>query len=234
MHGLLSRLAGALVLAGVAVVLPAAPVLAVAPLEYSSDGVTWSATPPASLFPAMTIVPGDSRRVTLYLRSTRAVDAVLTLALRDATASDPVFENGLALEGNDDSGAGLPPTPFARIADCTPAVPPRTVSPGEVVPVTFDLAMSPALRDAQAQNAWLRFELVIGLADPDAPVDAAGCPIGSVVPGLPPATGGWDAGGVAATGSDVAPRTAVVGAVVLAAGGILTLLARRRRTADGR
>jgi hypothetical protein len=231
MHRVLSRLAGVLALAGVAVLTPAAPASAAAPLEYSVDGVTWSATPPASLFPSMTVVPGDSETVTLYLRSTRGVDSVLTLVLRDATASDPIFESGLALEGNDDTGAGLPLTAFARIADCTAAIPPRTVAPGEVVPVTFDLAMSSALRAEQAQNAWLRFELVIGLADPGAPRDAVGCPIGSVIPGVPPGagSGGGAAGSVAVTGSDVAPRTAVVAVAVLAAGGILLLVARRRR-----
>lgn len=234
MHRRLSRLAGALVLAGVAVLLPAAPVfgvapVATAPVEYSADGVAWSPTPPASLFPAMTIVPGDTWSVTLYLRSTRGIESVLTLALRDATASDPTFESGLALEGNDDSGAGMPSTSFARIADCTEAVPPRVVATGEVVPVTFDLAMSPALQAAQAQNSWLRFELVVGLADPGAPMDAAGCPIGSVIPGVPPVAGGGGAGAVATTGSEVARRTAVVAVAVLAAGGLLTLVARRRR-----
>ena len=98
----LSRWATGIAVAAAVVVGTALPAAA-APgdIEYSTDGgTTWSATPPASVFPASyRMVPGDTLARQLLIRSDRVEDTYFFATISKKGTADPVLSQLKAVQG---------------------------------------------------------------------------------------------------------------------------------------
>lgn len=225
--GAIAALAGlALAAAGVAVTAAPASADDANPLEYSSDGVSWSTTPLASVFPAgFAFVPGDSLSSTIYLRNNRAVTSSIVVVISDLDVSDTELGQALTLSATDFASGGWASTPIADLRNCTAIMPRRDLAPGEVVSVRIEASLDPSLTGGQAQSTHARFNVLAGLADPSAPAAAAGCPtIAGVIPSLP------NAGGtIASTGAQAPAGALMVAGMALGCGWLMILAARRRR-----
>jgi hypothetical protein len=196
-------------------------------VEFSSDGgASWSGTAPASLFDeSFRVVPGDRLESAVLVRSTRDMPTVAMVAITNAAASDPVFDSALTVRGRDGLGRGLAAARLSALGSCDPVVPTRVLTRGQALPVTLVVDVSPTLSQSEAENAVAAFDLEIALTDPGAPTTPNGCPIDPVViAGFAPASGT-----IAYTGTELVYPTLAVAAGVLALGGLLVALGRRRR-----
>ena len=196
-------------------------------VEFSSDGgASWSGTAPASLFDeGFRVVPGDRLESAVLVRSTRDVPTVAMVAITNAAASDPVFDAALTVRGKDGLGRGLAVARLSALGRCDAVVPTRVLTRNQALPVTLVVEVSPTLAQSEAEDAVAAFDIEIALTDPGAPTTPNGCPIDPVViAGFAPA-----AGTIAYTGTDLVYPTLGIAAGVLALGGLLVVLARRRR-----
>lgn len=213
-------------------------------IQFSADGASWSATPPAPLFPdGILLVPGDSTSMTVWVRNANPAAGVLVAAIGEVYASDEMAARGFRLAAHDNDGAGLSRTAFERLARCMHLVPARVVQPNEQVEITVVVDLSAALTGQQAQHERVSFELWFGLTDAAATQPpTSGCPADPIiVPGLPepppstttpappttiapPSRPGGD---LARTGASVFGVVAV-GAALGGAGSLLTTIAARR------
>ena len=226
-------------LAGAAALVVAAstPVLAVTAshaaspdVEFSSDGgASWSASPPVSLFDQnFRAVPGDRLEAAVLVRSNRPVPTVAMVAISKASTSDPLFDSALTVRGSDARGSGLVPSRLSALGVCDQLVPTRVLTRGQALPVTLVVEVSPTLTRNQAATAVAAFDIEIALTDPGAPTTPNGCPIDPVVI----AGFGAGAGGkIAYTGTELVSPTFGVAAGLLALGGVLAAVGRRRRRA---
>lgn len=233
----LARWAAGIVVAAAVVVGTALPAAA-APgdIEYSTDGgTTWSATPPASIFPASyRMVPGDTLARQLLIRSDRVEDTYFFATINKKGTTDPVLSQGLTLAATDAAGKGLAPTPFGDIQPCTTVVPPRVLRTGEIYTINLTTHLSDTLTGTQGQDAVQDFDLMLGMGDPVGALTVNGCPVDpTLIPGfrpIPAASG--EGGGLARTGSDGVSGYLVGGGVLLGFGGLFLVAARRRRKAQ--
>jgi hypothetical protein len=201
-------------------------------VEYSTDGTAWSATPPASLFPAdWAPAPGDSRATTLYLRATRPGDTILAVFVGNASATDPAILAGASLR----SSAGE-----VTLSDtgCADVVPQTVLAQGDVAEVPLTLALSPDL--TAGAGGGLGFDLLVDLSETGPATLAGGCPvspqvIAAIAARTPPSVAGSSAspapgGGqpLAGTGADT-PIGLFAAAAVMLVGGILVHAVSRTR-----
>lgn len=238
------------VLAAGAIALPAhSAAAAPLPLEFSTDGSSWSTTPPASVFPAeLRIVPGDTVSSTIYLRSTRTEPTELSVLLTGVNATDPELASNLTLASTPAPGAGLTATRLDRIAACTPVLVATTVQAYQTVALTITLRMSATVTGTTAQNERAYFNLVAGMSDFGGGAPVAGCGNGPVIPSLP-STGGSVGGGSAGgskgtaarprnplglpfTGAELLMPSLGVAAAAFTTGLVFVAIARRRRRTE--
>lgn len=232
----LSRWAAGIAVAAAVIVGTALPAAA-APgdIEYSTDGgTTWSATPPASVFPAnYRMIPGDTLARQLLIRSDRVEDTYIFATISKKGTADPALSQGLTLTATDAAGNGLPTTPFGEIKPCTTVVPPRVLHTGEIYTINLTAHLSGALTGTQGQSAVQDFDLMLGMGDPVGAITVNGCPVDpTTIPGFRPvpATPGGDGDGLAGTGSDGVNGSLIAGGALLGLGGLFLVAARRRRT----
>ncbi len=225
-RGLAALAAVALGLGGIA--LGAAPASAddANPLLYSSDGISWSTSPLASIFPAgLTLVPGDVVTSTIHLRNNRAVTSSVLVVISDIQVDDADLGRVFTIAATDFATGGWSTTPIVDLAECAVIVPRRELAPGETVSLRIEAAIEPALTGGQGQSSQVRFNLRAGLGDPSAPVTPQGCPtVAGVIPLLP------NAGGtIASTGAESPEGALIVAGMALGGGWLMILAARRRR-----
>jgi len=209
-------LAGAL-----AVAVPGPAMAAESAVEYSLDGVTWSATPPASVFPvSWQPVPGSEATATLHLRAVRPGHTVVGVYSGSAASSDPVLLAGTTVT----DAAGRTSRLDVLATDCSLVAPQAVLAQGQSLTVPLTVAISPTL--TQAQNATLRLSLLIDLSDTGVPTLASGCPVDARILAAFPGSG--TSAMLGRTGTEPAGGPVVAGAALLV-GGVAALVLGRRR-----
>jgi len=215
--------------AGVAWSLPATAAHAAAPaVEYSLDGVHWSAQPPASVFDASWVpVPGSSRTASLYLRSARPGDTIVGVYAGGAAASDPALLSATTVQA-----AGGESLPLSELGDCRALASQAVLGAGDTLRVPLAVAVDPEL--TAGQEAALELSLLIDLSDTGVPTLAGGCPVDpAIIAAFPGASAPSTAPArpLADTGAD-APIGWLAAAGALLIGGAGALIAARRRAPD--
>lgn len=212
-----------------AVLLPATAATAAdpLPLEFSLDGVSWSVEPPSSLLAPTVLVPGGGVSATLYLRSIRPEQSVLSVSVANVFFSGPAIGDALTLTRTDSSGGRIV-VPLSAAVDCTEVLPTQLISEGQVVPVPLNLVLDPGLAGIDAQGQTAGFDIAVGLSDLDAPTLPNGCPIDpEVIPAFPDEESA--AGGeIPTTGTEPAPIL-LIALVMFVLGGLISLTTRRSR-----
>ena len=159
-------------------------------IELSVDGLTWSTTPPDSLFPVdLRIVPGDDLSSKLYVRSSRDAPSALTIVVSNVVVDNSYYGDDLLLSGRDNRAMGLSGQRLSSIDSCVEVVPSRVVARGEVVPVTLSVQL-PIGSENQTQHSIARFWIQVGLSDDiSGGRDPFGCPKDPIIiPALPSPT----------------------------------------------
>jgi len=212
---IIRMLAGLVVAAATSIssVVVAAPASAATlPLEYSLDGVVWSATAPAILPDGWRPVPGSTLTSALHVRSSRGTDARVALYLGETSSPSRALLTATTLSGR------LATFELSAFDGCRP-LDSAVLRPGESAVFTLTVDVSSALTEAQSTP------LTIGL---DASMsDVQVTPVGVGCPGAAQQAGGDD---LPATGGSVAQPLAVAGA---AAALIIVGGAARRRARRG-
>ena len=197
------------------------------PLEFSTDGTTWTSAPPASLFDnGVVLVPGGSVSSTLHMRSTAPTPGVLVAALTNVMISDEsagkyfgVRATSDAGTGVDGAGVGLGRTAVTDLEEFTPIGPRLTLAPGQSAQftLTVDLDLRPG--GTGAQNSAIALDLALSFTDAAAVPGGGGLPGGQdgeglnapqLIPALPAPGGqhpsaGTDGAGGAASGAAADP-----------------------------
>ncbi|MGP6204991.1 hypothetical protein [Microbacterium sp.] len=196
-----------------------------APVEYSTDGVTWSATPPASVFPTSWMpVPGASTTATLYIRAARPGNTVVAVYAGNAASTDPVLLASTAVAGPDGEDVSLSSIPTCR------ALAPQTVlAEGAVVGIPLTVSLAPDL--TTAQDTALRMDILVDLSDTGVPTLVGGCPVNPDI--LAAFPGGTSQSALGGTGGEVPVVTVAAAAGVVACGLVACAIAlsmRRRES----
>jgi hypothetical protein len=146
-------------------------------LQYSANGTSWSATAPSALFQSnLRLSPGDSKSVTVYLRSTRTDPTTMSAAIFQLATSDPGFRAAVTIGTSGASGTGWSKQASA-LSTCQPIFTKLHVAANQVVPVTVTLTLSHSVSGVREQGSWIRFALLLGLSDVGAPTGHGGCPV---------------------------------------------------------
>ncbi|KQR95778.1 MAG: hypothetical protein J0I33_07290 [Microbacterium ginsengisoli] len=182
-------------------------------LSFSADGSTWTSGPldivPASWRP----VPGSAFDATFSVRNDRSTAASVALFATDVSSSsrDLLLATSIA-------GGGDAPQQLGEVTGCL-ALASARLAPGEVIPVTLSLAVSPGL--STAQNTAVSFEVVSTASDAMTAPPASTCPVASApAPSVSalPRTGWFD--------GDTLRTVLLAGLGALGAGAVLSV--RRR------
>jgi len=229
-----SRRGGAVALglalaAGVAWSVPATAAHAAAPaVEYSLDGLHWSAQPPTSVFDGSWVpVPGSSRTASVYLRSVRSGDTIVGVYAGKAAASDAGLLVATTVQGADGE-----PLPLSTLGDCRALASQSVLGEGDTLQVPLTVAVDPEL--TTGQEAGLELSLLIDLSDTGVPTLAGGCPVDpAIIAAFPGAAAPSAASArpLADTGTDT-PVGWLAAAGALLIGGAGALIAARRRAPD--
>ncbi|MGK9147664.1 hypothetical protein KXS11_08580 [Plantibacter flavus] len=221
-----------------------------APLLYSADGVNWSPTPPASLFPGWRPVPGDSRTATLHVQSTRPGDTIVAVYAGRASGSDPeLLQHTRVSSGSTDLSLDTLVDGPVSTGTCALLGTQSVLRPGEQlsVPVTFSISADLGA----AQGASVGLGLLVALSETGPIALSNGCPVDAEIiaafPTAPPTTlptapstaepaapnahsGAGGSGALPRTGLDAGSGIGVA-ALALLLGGVAVVgnAARRRR-----
>jgi hypothetical protein len=225
MRAIGSLVLGGIVAAALALGIAAPASAATSPLQYSMDDVTWSSTAPSGLFPSsLRLSPGDSRSITVYVRSTRTDPTTMSAALTRLVSSSAQFSAAVTIGATGGSGPGWH-SPASTMPTCAPIFSKFLVGAGQIVPVTITVTLSSALNGRQEQGGHLGFDLLLGLADVGAPLAPGGCPSsGTSIPAFNP-TGPT----MAFTGTETLNPGLTIAAFAGGLGVLLLVAARRRR-----
>jgi hypothetical protein len=195
------------------------------PLEYSTDGTTWSPIPPASLFPqGYLISPGDTESATIYLRSTRAAATTLSAAVTNLSSTDSRFSRATTFSALGPGGTSWSRN-AASFGRCSPIFTAVPMVSGHALALTMAITLSTGLDAQQEQGSRLGFTLLLGLADAGAPHSPGGCPATAAsVPAFP-----QDGKVVAFTGSGTLYPGLVIAGFIVGLGALLLVIAAARR-----
>ena len=204
------------------VALPAAA--ADSEVEYSTDGVVWSASPPPAVFPASwQPVPGSTTTATLYVRAARPGTTVVGVYAGAPASSDPQLLAATTL-----AGATGPATALDGLGACTAVADQAVLAEGEVLAVPITIAFSPALTDGR--GASLALDLLVDLSDTGVPVLPGGCPVDpEIIAAFPAAS----AERLTTTGQTL-PWELLLAAAAVLIGGLAGVLAARSGSSRGR
>ena len=147
-----------------------------APLEFSTDGVTWTSTLEGALFDSdLVLVPGGSASTTLHLRSNAPGPGVLDVAITNVEVSSEqaarAFELSTVLDPESAvtrTHVGLPLTPLAEFGERTRVGPPLEIAPGESAMFTLTIHLAADLGGTEAQNSTVGLDLSILFEDANA------------------------------------------------------------------
>jgi len=218
-------------------------------LEFSMDGTSWSAEPPASLYDTgIRWVPGDSRSATVHVRNTHGTPVQLVAVLDGFAWTSPDAAAAFLVSGSDGRPGSLAPTTVHAVARCTQVVAPRMLSADEEYAFTVTVGLDPAITGMTAQDEGIGFRVLLALAEAGGPAPTPACSTPrtpgqkvvvipsepetpTVTPSAPllPRTSS-DRLGVTGVGAELIPTAAVA----LTAGlvGLLFIALARRRSRD--
>ena len=212
-------------------------------LEYSTDGIVWSALPPPALFDAPPVlVPGDALSTTVWLRNATVDPGRFSVVIRRISYDDAAFGAAVGVTGDDGAGGGMSRRALSSLGACALVIPARQLFPGESVPVTVTVDLSPGVTGASGQDGSFSFELAVGLRSDDVSGPAYGCPgeprgipVGPRDPVDEPDDDADDGGpdSIALTGTELLGRALLAATAMGGGGWLLVLLARRRRRRAG-
>lgn len=207
-----------------------------APLQYSVDGVHWSASPPDSLFPGWMPVPGASRTAMLHLLSTRPGETVVAVYAGSASGTDDGLLEATSIASGD-AEVSLSALVTGAASSCVPLGAQAVLRSGEalVVPVTF--RVSSELTTGRQESVGL--DLLVAMSDTGPTVLSNGCPVDPEIiaafpgavpsPSPTPDVGAAPAGTLPKSGSDVPESFAVFALLALTVGAALVVGSGRRR-----
>lgn len=188
------RVVGIALTASVIAVMVPAPAAAVSDqageIQVSTDGVTFGAQYPGSLFDSIAhLVPGDADNEVFYLRNSGNAPGYLRLTLRDVTSTDSDFAHALTVAASTPGITGEPVV-AGSVDPCWVLLDRQRLEPGERVGVTTTLALGNL--DGQAgQGATAGMVIRVSLSDSStgalSPTDCEGG--GTDVSVLRPASG---------------------------------------------
>lgn len=145
-------------------------------LQFSTDGTTWTSSPPESLFHSgVVLVPGGSVSSTLYLRSTAQTPGVLSAALTNVRVSDESAEKYFGVRATSDAGtgivgagAGLDRTAVADLEEYTRIGSLLTLVPGQSAQFTLTIDLDLRPYGTGAQNSSIGLDLALSFTDASA------------------------------------------------------------------
>lgn len=171
-------------------------------LEFSRDGVTWSATPPAALFESVPVlVPGGGRTASLHIRNGHEGATRISAFVTDLTWSSAAAAEVFELSAVDGRGGAFPDTGIGAIPDCTSLIPQRVLGSGQSIQLAVTVRMPHELTDDRGANESMGFALALGLTDPVVP-ELETCPREAIaVPAIPSTSTGAASGSRTGFGS---------------------------------
>lgn len=167
----------------VVIILPLTLVLALAaiapgyaeqrPLEFSDDGVHWTAAPPTALFgDDVVLVPGSSATAALHLRNIASSPGTLDVSLTNVQISTEEAGQAFGLATLTDAGTGvegavigLPRTRFSDLTNATPIGPPVTLDPGQSARFLLTIDLESLPDGAHAQSTAISLDVAITFRD---------------------------------------------------------------------
>jgi hypothetical protein len=219
----LVALAAFLALAATLAGVPAAASVADSPVEYSTDGATWSPVAPAALFPpGTTLAPGTTRSATLFVRATRPGETIVGVFAGNASASDPALLSAAAVSRA--GGAAV-----ALDAGCTEVAPQAVLATGQVLEIPLTVGLDAGLTSGAGGS--LGFDLLLDLSEPGPVVLSNGCPVDPTIVAAfadRPASGATARVELPATGGLVPLEGLVLGAALFAGGAVAVAVGLRR------
>lgn len=179
---------------GLAVLGPVLPAVAADDgLEFSRDGVTWSAEPPGALFDGNPVlVPGTGWTSSVHIRNGYEGAARISAFITNIELSSPVATDTFVVSASDDAGGRFAETEIGAIGDCTSLIPQRVLPAGGEIEFAMTVQIPASVSGTYGQGETMSFDVAVGLVDPIVP-EATTCPSGAViVPAIPstPTTGG--------------------------------------------
>lgn len=217
------RILATLAVAATLALAPTAAHAADTAVEYSTDGVSWSASPPASVFPSTWVpVPGSSIASTLYVRSVRPGNTVVGVYAANAASSDRDLLTATRITGAGGTGSSL-----ADLGSCTAVSAQTVLAEGQVLTVPLTLALAADLTGGQ--RATLGLDLLIDLSETGVPTLSNGCPVDPEIVAAFPAPLPTQAPAALPPTGAAFPVAPLVAALALLAGGVAARFMPRRR-----
>src|SRR5699024_8500094 len=139
-------------------------------LEFSQDGVLWSAAPPNALFEEqIVLVPGDSASTTLHLRNIAGSTGVLRLGLDSAEVAGEDAAEAFGITVVLTSRNAETDVPERRaVGGLEPGLAPAgeaRIAPREAVAITVIVDLDAAVTGQVAQSSVLHLGLTLHLAE---------------------------------------------------------------------
>jgi hypothetical protein len=192
----------------------------------STDGATFSSALPSGLFPSTTVmIPGAVRTATLYVKNDSSVPSQLFVSASRVVVSSPAFAQSLSLRATSASSPATTAVRLDRVAGCA-ALLAQPLAPGAVTELTLTLAMAD-VAERVAQGDSLSATLGVALVESDTSITpTSGCDLSGIQ--LPVLALPDPDGGLAFTGSAILYPALMAVGVLLGAGTLFVLAARRR------
>jgi hypothetical protein len=123
------------------IAVPALPAVAADEVSLSSDGVNWGSTLSAPVFGTVaTMVPGEIRTATMWVRNSSPLQVRLLLTLESATWTDSDYAAALSAGATAPAAVGSTLNVMSAGA-CRQLLTGATLDPGESIPVTMTIAL---------------------------------------------------------------------------------------------
>lgn len=143
------------------------------PLEFSTDGTSWSSRAPDALFESgVLLVPGDSATATLHVRSAAGTTGVLEVRLVEVWSAGPDSAEHFGVSavvdagtGVDVSGAALARTSVAELATRTGACRQVTLAPGQSIEMALVIDLEPDPGGTGGRNGSVNLRLAVTFQD---------------------------------------------------------------------
>lgn len=194
-------------------------------VEFSTDGVAWSASLPGPVFsPAPVLVPGGSDSATIRMRNNSAFPTLVRIDVTHIVASGTEFGGVLSLTATASGAAASPSVGLGAAVGCSLLLEGVPLAAGAVASVTFTIAMADA-GGTLAQGQHASADLLVSLRESAAPpLPITTCPAdASTIPLL-------QAGStLASTGAAPQNGALALGMALVGIGGWFLLRAFRRR-----
>lgn len=214
---------------------PAAHAVTGDELLVSNDGEEYTASPTFGLFDdSGTLVPGDTIEDSVWVLNSADQRGRVRFDLTHVTSTDSAWARSLVLDVAVPGGGTyqLPIADALAKNACIVLDDTALLEAGEQLKITARLSVDPALDERDGVLGEVDLTFRVGIAEPDAPARAAGTGCVAVPDTAPPSPEPTPPWPLPATGGEI-PIGVVIAAVgILAIGGGLYIVARKRRGDD--